>query len=376
MMKKIAGITWWKGNYGSILQAYALGKVIERIGDVDYEILRQYTVNSFSIPSLLKYIKAKGFIETIKDAKKKYGNRSLRDRKRKCEEFIRNNMRISSRSYSADDRKSIEDDYDGFICGSDQIWNPVFTSRSGIYWLGFSNHVLKIAYAPSIGITDANEVMKEEIRCALQSFKAISCRENEGTKLINSIMGEGICQTVLDPTLLLTRKEWDSLVTDSSIKDAYVFSYILRGTDEQRKMVKRFAKENGLRLVTIPFLEAEYRTSLDGKYADINFTDASPIDFISLIKNATYVFTDSFHCMIFSCIFHRTFFSLKKTGKNQMLRINDFQSWLNIGNRVIENYDDILRLLETDMDSVWINFENRVCEERKKSLEYLHRALS
>ena len=84
MMKKIAGITWWKGNYGSILQAYALGKVIERIGDVDYEILRQYTVNSFSIPSLLKYIKAKGFIKTIKDAKKKYGNRSLRDRKRKC----------------------------------------------------------------------------------------------------------------------------------------------------------------------------------------------------------------------------------------------------------------------------------------------------
>lgn len=376
MMKKYAGITWWKGNYGSILQAYALEKAIEKIGGVDYEILQQFTVNAFSATSMFKYIKEKGIIKTIITAKKKYGNKRLRDRKRKCEEFITSNMRISKKSYSTDDLKSIEDDYTGFICGSDQIWNPVFTSRDSIYWLGFSNRVQKIAYAPSIGITDVTEEMQEEIRSALQSFEAISCRENAGTKLINDIIGKEVCQTVLDPTLLLTRDEWDSLVTDSSINEPYVFSYILRGSDEQRKLVKLFAKEKDLKLVTIPFLEAEYTTSLDGKYADINFTDASPIDFISLIKNATYVFTDSFHCMIFSCIYHRTFFSLHKTGKNQMLRIKDFQSWLKIGNRVIENYDDVLRLLETDMDSMWVSFEQRVCEERKNSLEYLQRALS
>lgn len=375
-MKKIAGITWWKSNYGSILQAFALNKVINNMEIVDYEILQQFSVNSFSLKSLFAYIKKDGIIKTIHNIKKRFGNRKLRDRKSKCEEFILNNMNISEKEYNPTDLKTIENDYDGFICGSDQIWNPTFTnSSSSIYWLNFSNSKLKIAYAPSIGTTKIEEPLRNEIKEALKAFKAISCREQVGTNLINEILDDDICKTVVDPTLLLTRDDWDSLITEQIVKGEYVFSYILRGNDEQRQMVKRFAKERGLKLVTIPFLEADYCSKLDGKYADINFTNASPQEFINLIKYSKYVFTDSFHCMVFSCIYHRTFFSFNKKGKNQMLRINDFQKWFCIGNRVVNNLEDISSLLKVDMDPVWNKFEQRVNEERKKSMMFLNNAL-
>lgn len=372
---KIAGITWWKNNYGSILQSYALGKVLETMEDVDYELLQQFKINSFSLSVFSLYLKENGPIKTISDVWKKFGNWKLRKRKQKCEEFILKNMKISSKIYNASDLDAIEKDYDGFICGSDQIWNPSFNNCNSIYWLNFSNNVLKIAYAPSIGVTEVSESLKNQIRNALKSFNAISCRENSGTLLINNILGEKRCKTVLDPTLLLSKDEWDLLANDDLMHEEYVFSYILRGNDEQRLLVKKFAKEKNLKLVTIPFLDSDYLNKTDGKYADIKFIDASPQDFIGLIKGARYIFTDSFHCMIFSCIYHRTFFSLYKYGSNQMLRIRDFQNWLDIGDRVVTSYEDIIKLMNFSMDSVWENFDIRVSKERKESLRFLSEAL-
>ncbi len=374
-MKKFAGITWWKGNYGSILQAYALGKTIDKMGIVDFEFLQQFKKNALTISSLFSYINHNGLSSAIQHVKYKYGNRKLRERVRKCNNFIDEYIKISNKVYNTDDAMSIEADYDGFVCGSDQIWNPAFSNCTSIYWLNFSNSKEKVAYAPSIGITTASPETKNDIRNALNSFKAISCRESTGSSFLNSVLGENRCVTVLDPTLLLDRNEWDMLLHDNSIKEKYVFSYVLRGTDQQRLLIKRFAERNNLKLVTIPLLEAEYHSKIDCKYADYNIIDASPIDFIALIKGAEYVFTDSFHCMIFSCIYHRPFFSLYKTGKNQMLRIEDFQEWLCIGNRVVENYEDIENMQKMDMSNAWELFDFRIKEERKKSVSYLYEAL-
>lgn len=375
-MKKIAGITWWKGNYGSILQAYALNKIIDRMEIVDYEILQQFTFNSFSMMTLLSYLKSKGIAKTISLMKRKFGNKMLLDRKKKCEAFIKMNMTISDNAIDCNNLKSIEKEYDGFICGSDQIWNPAFTNCDSIYWLNFSDSVIKISYAPSIGVTEVNEDTAIKIRKALSSYKAISCREYAGSMLINRILGSDICKTVLDPTFLLEKKEWDLVASERLIKEKYVFCYFLRGNDTQKKIVKKYAKDNGLKLVTIPFLESDYYSKLDGKYADINMTDASPQDFISLIKYAEYIFTDSFHCIVFSSIYHRPFFVFRKKGKNQMLRINDLQEWLCLGKRVVENENDIYALQSEDIGNIWKQFDSRLFEERQHSFNYLYEALS
>ena len=120
------------------------------------------------------------------------------------------------------------------------------------------------------------------------------------------------------------------------------------------------------------FYQYVYTTWIvEKKYYDIGVTDASPQDFITLIKHAEYVFTDSFHCMIFSCLYHRTFFSMKKLGRNQMLRINDFQEWLMLGNRVVDTMDDVYRVQNETNDDLWKRFDDRVKQERVNSMNYL-----
>lgn len=370
-MKKIVGITWWKNNYGSILQAYALEKVIDDMEIVEYEILQQFSINAFSISTLFTYIKGKGAYATLKYILKKFGNKKLIQRKQKCDQFIREYMRISEKNFDANNKKEIEKNYDGFICGSDQIWNPAFNSRNSIYWLPFEDSKYKLAYAPSIGVTKVTEEVSNEIRNALKSFSGISCRENHGTQLINSILGKEKCITVLDPTLLIDKSEWEKLVSVRNIQEKYVFSYVLRGTRQQRELISKFAKRNNLIVVSIPNLDPDYYDRRERKYYDIGVTDASPQDFISLIKHAEYVFTDSFHCMIFSCLYHKTFFSMKKLGRNQMLRINDFQEWLMLGNRVVETMDDVHRVLSETNDDLWKRFDERVKQEQKNSMNYL-----
>lgn len=370
-MKKIAGITWWKNNYGSILQAYALEKVIDDMEIVEYEILQQFSANAFSISTFFSYIKGKGVYATLKYIIKKYGNKKLIQRKQKCDQFVREYMRISEKTFDANNKKEIEKNYDGFICGSDQIWNPAFNSRDSIYWLAFENSKYKLAYAPSIGVTEVTDEVANEIRNALKSFLGISCRENQGTQLINSIVGNEKCITVLDPTLLIDKSEWEKLISARSIHEKYVFSYVLRGTRQQRMLINKFAKSNNLIVVSIPSLDPDYYDHTEKKYYDIGVTDASPQDFISLIKHAEYVFTDSFHCMIFSCLYHRTFFSMKKLGRNQMLRINDFQEWLMLGNRVVDTMDDVYRVQNETNDDLWKRFDDRVKQERVNSMNYL-----
>ena len=375
-MKKIAGITWWKNNYGSILQAYALEKVIEDMGLVEYEILQQFSANAFSISSLFAYIKEKGLYATLKYIIKKFGNKKLVQRKQKCDRFVKKYMRISEKTFDANNKTDIENNYDGFICGSDQIWNPIFNSRDSIYWLAFDDSKYKLAYAPSIGVTEVTEVVSNEIRNALKSFSGISCREDQGTKLINSIIGHEKCITVLDPTLLIEKSEWEKIVSPRILQEKYVFSYVLRGTRQQRKLINKFAKSNNLIVVSIPNLDPDYYDRTEKKYYDIGVTDAAPQDFISLIKHAEYIFTDSFHCMIFSCLYHKTFFSMKKIGRNQMLRINDFQEWLMLGNRVVDTMDDVRRVQCETNDNLWKRFDERVKQERVNSMNYLRNHLA
>lgn len=373
-MKRIVGITWWKNNYGSILQAYALSELINSFEGCEYEVLKQFTSRSMSIRSLLSYVKNKGISKTLKYSINKFGNADIRRRNVKCESFVVDHIKIAKDYTDENNLSGLSGLYDYFICGSDQIWNPSITKRNSLYWLNIPNARCKIAYAPSIGVTSAESQLRKEIQNALMDFKAISCREYSGSRLINDIINDNRCVPVLDPTLLWDKSFWDQLAKSPQIKEEYVFAYILRGTDDNRKLVINFAKKMHLKLVTIPFLEAQSFSKSDKSFGDFKCVDADPGEFIGLIKNAKYVFTDSFHCMIFSCIYHRTFFSFIKTGENQMLRINDFQEWLGLGNRIIESSKDVFNLLEAN-DKMWTDFDRRVAEERKKSIQFLKNAL-
>ena len=372
---KIAGITWWRNNYGSILQAYALQQYLRETEQVEYTIINQYSKKMASFDNLIDKLKTVGFVGTIKRLVFRFGLKKLRERVASLQRFVDENLIVTEEIYNEDNISITNSLFDGFICGSDQIWNPANTSLESMYWLCFADHTkLKIAYAPSIGISRATEEQAAKIKQNLESFDAISSREEEGTNLINAIMGEDKCKTVLDPTMLVERSIWDDISQERIEDGKYIFVYILKGNKNERKMIEKFSKIVSLPIVTMPFLDGETIVPYDIKFGETKLWSVSPADFISAIRGAEYIFTDSFHCMVFSCLYHKTFYTFPKKGALQMSRLIGLQKLLDTGDRMIHEEDLVEDLLnKTNID--WERIDENLLLQRNRSRQYIHDAL-
>ena len=372
---KIAGLTWWRGNYGSILQAYALQELISLYTNVEYEILDQYGEIA-SVGNLCDRLRRWGIKKTLKKIRWKFASSGFKARNEALQKFVDEKLRLSDYRYTEETIKECLNKYDGFICGSDQIWNPLLSSVNDIYWLGFAGEdKLKIAYAPSIGADECNDDTAKTIRDNLKTFDFISSREQSSSDFLNYLLGDNLCETVLDPTLALPRDKWDEILPkpklSSNIK--YVFAYILRGNKEQRQLVEQYAIEHGLKVVSFPYLDSDYIEKYDKQFGDIQIYDASPTDFVQLIRGAEYIFTDSFHCTVFSILYHKLYCLFPKIGKTQNVRLNDLQQKFQIEDRMIKSNN----LLEVNSLKPinWETVDENLDVWRKKSVSYLVNAL-
>lgn len=237
--------------------------------------------------------------------------------------------------------------YDVYITGSDQVWNPgCYCSE---YFLGFvPSNKIKISYAASIGESSLNQEQLQVFKEKLKDFSAISVREKQDINLIENLAP---CKPVLtlDPTLLLDYEEWNSITNERLVKEKYIFCYFLGGKASNRKLVKQFAKLKGYKIVTLPhlvnFVEA------DEKFGDIKLYDISPTQFLSLIKYAEYVFTDSFHAVVFSTLFKKQYFVLNREENKWMSsRIYNITELTQNENRYCDNKEkeNIQYLLSQD----------------------------
>lgn len=376
---KYGGITWWRGNYGSILQAYALAKAMNSIPSVEYEVIDQYgDINTKK--GLLSRAKGKSFSHIASKLVFRYLDKNQRKRTKALNGFIELNIPVSSRSYSASEIRIANSEYDGFICGSDQIWNLAINVPDPMYWLSFVEEgKKKIAYAPSLGVKSFTASQKDFVVSMLKGFDAISCREQSGTELINSILGN-VCTTVSDPTFLIEPEEWARIGEDNSVSTClpskpYVFAYLLIGNKQQKQLIERFAKDHGLTLICFPELEPEHIDSYDKKFGDEQVFDANPADFIRLIRGAEYVFTDSFHCSVFSSMFHRNFYIFEKLQIAQSERLDHLMTELGTGNRRIspDNAEERIQKMKVPE---WDAVDQRLQMLRGTSFSYLKKALT
>ena len=185
----------------------------------------------------------------------------------------------------------------------------------------------------------------------------MSCRENSGARTINLIIDEKKCEAVLDPTMLIERGFWDTISENKIYYEKYIFAYMLRGTATQRKYIENIAREKNLKIVSIPFLDYEKIDLYDLKFGDYKLWDADPAEFISAIRHAEYVFCDSFHCIVFSSLYHRPFFVFPKVGANgkvkesQISRMTDLLELAEIKNRIL--FDNEEADLDAEID--WNN---------------------
>lgn len=371
-MKETVGLlTCYMDNFGACLQAYALQRSIIKAG-YNCEIVKYTPIKSLKdygpLVNIGLWIRnhIKGFSSIVYS----YEN----NRHTRFESFRKKNLVFSKQNYLSEELLfTAPPKYDIFVTGSDQIWNPNLYGgqNNKAYFLDFVPAGKKrIAYAPSIGVSSISQECGKNMADLLSKFDAVSVREEDGKHIIDSISDCG-CRVVLDPTLLLTKEEWDALTGERMINEDYVLIYLFGDRSYIKEFVDYVRLKTGLKIVTLPFHEREYQSD----YTKIR--KAGPIEFVNLIKHASLVITDSFHATAFSINLHVPFYSLLRNevgDKNNMnSRIYNILSFSGLNERMIADRDDFPNEIIFQID--FSIADKKINEKRKEDFNFLKDAL-
>ena len=382
-MKKIAILTkYYKNyNYGGMLQGYALCKVIRNMG---YECdIISYDVNSNInpvYPNLISQSKQYGIGETISKVFEKITGKLrflikdiLADRRKLFDSFEQK-CNADTKLYDDSNISELNDNYDVFVSGSDQIWNPNAVRK--LYLQTFvDNKKTKIAYGASIGRGELSSVESEVMIPFIKRFDYIGVREKTAKSIISSYLLDKDIHVVLDPTFLLSIEQWNDICSQRPVSEKYALIYFFSNSLNVRKSIEGFCRDNGLRMVMIPFAKQEFNFT-DKKGNCLRLEKTGPEEFLSAIKNAEYVFTDSFHGAVFSIINSKQFFVYErnKAGKVSMnSRLYDLLDLFGLSDRMISlDEEDQIQKMEQ------INYEmvNKILNmQRQMSMSFLQNAI-
>ena len=392
--KHIAIITHFHGstNYGGVLQAYALRKVIADMG-YEAEQLRYLTSseNTASLPVRAKKLFIRSLINALDEKQlgtfilragkfgitfipKKIFNKLVvsKHRARRAENFSKfNNQYVpSSKIYSRNTIAESVNEYDIFITGSDQVWNP--NGFHAPYYLDFvPDDKPKIAYAASTAVSYLTQEQYDKMYPLIIRFQQISVREENAVSMLQGMTDKKI-EWVLDPTLLLSAEEWNEVASENPVKEPYVFAYILGDRKDNQKCATNFAKKKGLKLMTFPFTASgSLRQALFGYIHSYGGPDV----WLSLIRDAEYVITDSFHAVVFSIVYQKRFVVLRRSRDGDKGSMNSRMYSLckmfpEIEERIV-GVDDI-SVIEEPMSQ---NIHEVLLERKKDSRDWLSHVL-
>lgn len=301
MEKKIARMTWLhNGNYGSILQAYALQRFLLDAGydvtDLDYcptaGVRLANWIQSGNSPSL--------FLGKFREAAARRAcpyPEAFRQRAEAFRRFRRDYLRLSPPLKNPGELKREAASYDLFLCGSDQIWSPALLNP--VYYLDFvPRGKTRIAYAPSFGVTRVPAGKRRKMAAWMERFDYLSAREPQGRELIRRLTGRD-APVLTDPAMLPDREEWLRLAGQAPRREPYILCYLLTPNRAYTEAVRDYAGYRGLPVVLIPGVRGPFGTGFEEK------ASLGPEQWLGYIAHARAVCTDSFHAALFSALFRK-----------------------------------------------------------------------
>ena len=363
-------------HYGAQLQAYALMKAVTKAG-ADCEIINYVRSDTTEGNNLFK--KGLSARSLLSNANTILNYNKLKKRYHRFEDFVNCDMKLSPKFYGT--YEALKDDapeYDIYICGSDQIWNPLIYKEKTYdpaFFADFAHSGKRVAYAPSFGINEIPGDKREELKNYLEGFEYLSVREKQGEKIILEISGRE-SRTVLDPTLLLTGGEWGGHAADPAFGEPYILCYFITDARKYSEFVGALSAKYNLPVVS---LCGSRRVVAQTRHTVL---DAGPREFLGLFRNASMVCTDSFHGTVFSINFNKQFYcfeSAQKAEKTVNSRLYNILEKLGLVSRIFSHtmeINDFIKLAASD--SAAINFtevEHRLGEERELSFKYLKNSL-
>lgn len=309
-------------NHGSALQTWATQEVIRRLG-YDASIIDYRYPNEFhpkhrnlikAIPQFILHL-LQGFPQQKK--------------RRYYEKFWKEHFKLTEPFPSKKSIMKRPPLFDVYVAGSDQIWNPQHTNGDGTYFLDFvPSGRKKISYASSFSRAQLDADYEEKVHKWLQSFDAISVREENGKKIIDNFL-PGKAVVTLDPSLLLTQQDYQPLINQSSFKTdepyilVYCLKYMYNPYPYASQFIEEAARQTGMKIICVDF------TALQKIHAPsvYNFHDGlGPSEFLWLFANAEMVITTSFHGTAFALNFGKSVYSIVKGrdfGDDRMKSILD-----------------------------------------------------
>lgn len=381
---RIGIITFWRSlsNYGQLLQCWALQQVLARLGHEPYLIRyadsstegRKYRMflREGLIKSLIFRIVHHSEITRNKQLKKE---NAAKDEVRDFKGFRNFNLNLSESVYDSIYKLRMDPPpADAYITGSDQVWasNPLEDANKA-YFLDFgAEGVLRLSYAASFGSPECSASRLEVMRSLFSRFNAISVRETSGASICSQAGFDGAC-TVLDPTLLLTDKDYLKIAQTEEVSTPYVMLYSINiESPEQMDWdnVKEYASLSGCEVRSV---------SSTGHIPGRNDFHGSLPEFptiprwLGLMSNASMVFTTSFHGVVFSILFHRNFvyYPLEGRYSSGNERVTDLLGRLGLEGHIWQKGMDYSLVGHPD----WRVVDSLLDGMRKESSEYLKQNL-
>lgn len=348
-------------NYGGILQAYAVQKILRNMG---HDVV---TLDARCKPrkKLSPFVQFRTFVATmirwllgriqIKDIFWPCNN-NLRNRmliQASMNTFISKILKLSPIIQTDDDIKKYvkKQGFDAFIVGSDQVWRPIYSPNIGWFFLNFlteESRVRRIAFSASFGTSDweFSKELTDYLKPFAKKFDAISVRETSGVDLCKKYLDVQAIQ-VLDPTMMLTVEDYAKLVSmdksnTQSVK-SFILSYVLDDAENKQKMIEDISK-----ILQYPILSFSERGSY-GPYASkrkaLKHAPKPVAQWLRGFQEAECVVTDSFHGTVFSILHHRPFVVVANNGRG-IARIETLLRTFGLEERLVESL--------TNCDREWL----------------------
>jgi len=263
--------------------------------------------------------------------------------------------------------------------GSDQVWNPSMRG-SNVYFLGFGQSFCgtKISYAADSTVSDIDPEHTDKLRSELSDFKAISVRNEHSREFVEKLIGERV-PIVADPTVLCDYSKLDMENKSKHAilpKERYIFAYVLgediKGSNKQAlDKIKRVYGNMKVYAVVDPTKKVNLNVC---DYADKVFYDFGPVEWIDILRNAAFVYTDSFHGTLFCLKFHRPFLAYY-AHPMRATRFVDLGIRYGIDTFIVDSVDEIETKgsLEKSPDCAVV--DDVLEDHRRTSIQFLHTAL-
>lgn len=369
-MNKIGLLTFSYGsNFGGTLQCLATYKVLKNILKKDVEVLNYFPENSYTFKSLyLSGTKTNGKLDLkkliikIKNVKK--GIKKFEDFRKK---ELKMTKYISEKEFLLKTKE-----YKNLIVGSDQVWNVTGGMR-GAYFFEEIKNINKISYAACSGRDFFKERDKERLKNAIADFNYISVRNNHTYSFTKRLTGRHT-EIVCDPSILYDYKEY---LNQKKSKEKYILTYILGSeiNGGHKEVLKKIKQQVGdIKIIAIGIAYAGSGSLQFYPWADEVLYDASPEDWLNLINNAEFIYTDSYHGVLFSMKFHKNFLAYY-SEKARASRFIDLAERYEVGNWIINTLDDLESKESLKNKINYTKVDKLLGEHRKYSMDFLKKAL-